>query len=124
MHDDHNILSDNDMEDGESTPRWKLNLSERAQHSPIRKARRKDWIKLIYSCSLSPEGMLHGKREGEDGDKQMDGDDNFFLIRNGDTSEFAVLHSGKGHIEPESFKDGRAKKCWTQYASLHDRRRQ
>ena len=99
MHDDHNILSDVDMEDGESTPRWKLNLSERAQHSPIRKARRKDWIEPIYSCSLSPEGMLHGKREGEDGGKQMDGDDNFFLIRNGD-------------------------KCWTQYASLHDRRRQ
>ena len=54
MHDDHNILSDDDMEDGESTPRWKLNLSERAQQSPIRKARRKDWIELIYSCSLSP----------------------------------------------------------------------
>ena len=56
VHDDHNILSDVDMADGESTPRWKLNLSERAQHSPIRKARRKDWIELIYSCSLSPEG--------------------------------------------------------------------
>ena len=52
----------------------------------------------------------------------MDGDDNFFLIRNGDISESVVLHSGKRHIEPESLKDGRTKKCWTQYASLHDKR--
>ena len=35
MHDDHNILSDDDeddgdMEDDESTSKWKLNFSERA----------------------------------------------------------------------------------------------
>ena len=114
MHDDHNIPSDDDEDDDmddekdndESTPKWKLNLSERAQHSSSRKARRKDWIKLIYSTSLSPEEILLGKREeGDDGDKQKDGDDDdFFQIKNMETSQSEVLDSGKDHIDPESLK--------------------
>ena len=109
MHDDHNIPSDDeddeDMDDvdDESIPKWKLNLSERAQHSSSRKARRKDWIKLIYSSLLSPEEILYGKREEEDGDKPRDGDD-FFQIKNMETSESEVLDSGKDHIDPESLK--------------------
>jgi ribosome biogenesis protein BMS1 len=113
MHeDDHDIPSDDedgedmDMDDedeDESTPKWKLNLSERAQHASSRKARRKDWIKLIYSSSLSPDEILHGKRE-EDGDKQMDGDEEFFQIKNMETSESEVLDSGKDHIDLESLK--------------------
>ena len=111
--DDHNIPSDDDEndedmddEDNESTPKWKLNLSERAQHSSSRKTRRKDWIKLIYSSSLSPEEILDGKREEEDnGDKQTDGDDDFFQIKNMDeTAESGVLDSGKDYIDPESLK--------------------
>jgi ribosome biogenesis protein BMS1 len=108
MRDDHNIPSDDeddeDMDDvdDESTPKWKLNLSERAQHSSSRKARRKDWIKLIYSSSLSPEEILNGKRE-EDGDQPTDGDD-FFQIKNMETTESDVLDSGKDHIDPESLK--------------------
>ena len=111
MHDDHNIPSDDDEDDDdedmddvddESTPKWKLNLSERAQHSSSLKTRRKDWIKLIYSSSLSPEEILYGKRE-EDEDKPTDGDD-FFQIKNMETSESEVLDSGKDHIDPESLK--------------------
>jgi ribosome biogenesis protein BMS1 len=108
MHDDHNIPSDDeddediDDEHDESTPKWKLNLSERAQHSSSRKPRRKDWIKLIYSSSLSPQEILYGKRE-EDGDKPTDGDD-FFQIKNMETFESEVLDSGKDHIDPESLK--------------------
>ena len=116
MHADHNIPSDDeddedmndednedmDDEDDESTPKWKLNLSERAQHSSSRKAQRKDWIKLIYSSSLSPEEILHGKRE-EDGDKPTDGDD-FFQIKKMETSESEALDSGKDHIDSESLK--------------------
>ena len=112
MHDDHNIPSDDEddedldnEDDDESTPKWKLNLSERAQHSSSRKARRKDWIKLIYSSSLSPEEILDGKTEEEDdGDKQTDGDDDFFQIKSMETSESAVLDSGKDYIDPESLK--------------------
>ena len=111
MRDDHNIPSDDeddeDMDDiddidDESTPKWKLNLSERAQHASSRKARRKDWIKLIYSSSLSPEEILNGKME-EDGDQPTDGDD-FFQIKNTETLDSDVLDSGKDHIDPESLK--------------------
>ena len=108
MRDDHNIPSDDEDDEGmddiddESTPKWKLNLSERAQHASSRKARRKDWIKLIYSSSLSPEEILNGKRE-EDGDQLTDGDD-FFQIKNTETFDSDVLDSGKDHIDPESLK--------------------
>ena len=107
MHDDHNIPSDDDMddqdEDDESTPKWKLNLSERAQQAMFssRKARRKDWIKLIYSSSLSPEEILHGKKEDED-DEPTD-DDDFFQVKNTE-HESEALDSGKDHIDLESLK--------------------
>ena len=112
MHDDNlNIPSDDDEdmdeedkdEEDESTPKWKLNLSERAQHSSSHKARRKDWIKLIYSSSLSPEEILNDKNE-EDEDKQTDGDDDFFQIKNTEISGSEILDSGKDPIDPESLK--------------------
>ena len=58
MHEDHNIPcddeeDDDDMEDDELTRKWKLDLSERAQHPSLRKVWRKDSIKLRYSSSLS-----------------------------------------------------------------------
>ena len=111
VHDDHNIPNDDeeddeDMEDedDESTPKWKLNLSERAQlaASSSRKAQRKDWIKLIYSSSLSPEEIIYGKIE-EDKDKLTDVDD-FFQVKNTETHESEALDSGKDHIDPESLK--------------------
>jgi ribosome biogenesis protein BMS1 len=112
MHDDHNIPSDNeddedmleDDDNDESTPKWKLNLSERAQQaaSSSRKARRKDWIKLIYSSSLSPQEILYGKKE-EDEDELGDGDD-FFQVKKLEAHESEALDSGKDHIDPESIK--------------------
>ena len=110
MHDDHNIPSDDednedmDEEQDESTPKWKLNLSERAQQtaSSSRKTRRKDWIKLIYSSSLSPEEIINGKRE-EDENKPTD-DDDFFQVKKTEAHESEALDSGKDHIDPESLK--------------------
>ena len=108
MNDDYNIPSDEeddeDMDVDDSTPKWKLNLSERAQQaaSSSRKSRRKDWIKLIYSSSLSPEEILHGKKE-EDDVEPTDGDD-FFQVKNMETHDSEALDSGKDHIDPESLK--------------------
>ena len=106
MHEDHNIPcdddeDDDDMEDDELTPKWKLDLLERAQHPSLRKVWRKDWIKLFTFS----EAILHGKgKVDEDEDKQMDGNDDFFQIQNIEISEFTVLDSGKDHIDPESLK--------------------
>ena len=116
MHDDHSIpeddQEDDDMdddmddedEDDESSPKWKLNLSERAQQasSSSRKARRKDWIKLIYSSSLSPEEIIYGIREEEE-DKPTDGDD-FFQVKNTEAHESKALDAGKDPIDRESLK--------------------
>ncbi|KAF8802091.1 GTP binding protein [Phlegmacium glaucopus] len=116
MHDDHDIPSDDedmddenadeddDDDDDESIPKWKLNLSERAQQaaSSSRKARRKDWIKLIYSSPLSPEEILYGKKEDDDIER-ADGDD-FFQVKRTETHDSEALDSGKDHIDPESLK--------------------
>ena len=84
---------------------WKLNLSESALLSSARKVWRKDWIKLIYSSSLSPEEILHDKREVEDGKKQMGGNDYFFQIKDMEASESAAVPDpGKDDIDPESLK--------------------
>ena len=72
-----------------------LNILHHAKH---------DWIKLIYSSSLSPEEFFRQKGDGDDGDKPTDGDDDFFEIKNMETSESTVLDSGKDRIDPESLK--------------------
>ena len=90
MHDNYNIPSDDDdMEDDELINiKWKLNLSERARHSSSRKARRKDWIKLLYLSSLSPEEILHDKRGT--GTSRWRVTTTSFLIKNMEASESAV----------------------------------
>ena len=89
MHDDHNIPNDRGRR-GRRHGGRPINIRmeiESAQHSSLRKARRKDWRKLVYSSSLPPEGILHGKREDEDGVKQKDGDDNFKVLKDGRTKK-------------------------------------
>ena len=113
MHDDHNIPYDDDEDDGdvqddESTSKWKLNPSERAQHSSLPNARRKDLF-IPFHFLLKEFSMAKGKTRT--GTKQMDADDSFFLIKNMEASESALLNSGKGHVDPEIFKRWRMKKC-------------
>ena len=58
-HDDHNIPKEDNnhdeeaMDDNESTPKWELNLPERAQHLS-RKQGGKTGFFFVYSNSLSP----------------------------------------------------------------------
>ena len=59
--------------------------------------------KPIYSNSLSTEEILRDKRDDEEGEKQVGGNDYFFQIKNMEASESAaVSDSGKDHIDPES----------------------
>ena len=71
MHDDHNIPSDGDggMDDNESTSLFTQSTVKRL-----------DKTSLFYFTF--PEEIPHGIREDEDGDKQMDGNKDFILIRN------------------------------------------
>jgi len=108
---DHNIASDEDEdedeleeeEDEESIPRWKQNLSERAQQASASssKSKRKDWTKLIYSTSLSPEEILHGKKEEQE--NEGDGDD-FFQVKTKERDDPDVLDAGKDPLDEEALK--------------------
>ena len=63
IYDDHNIPSDDEaMDDDESTQKWKLNLSERAQHSSSREARRKvNYVILVHFLLEEKFSMAKGK---------------------------------------------------------------
>lgn len=108
---DQNIASDEDgdedeleeEEDEESIPRWKRNLSERAHQASASssKSKRKDWTKLIYSTSLSPEEILNGKKEEQEDSE--DGDD-FFQVKTKETDDPDVLDAGKEPLDEEALK--------------------
>ncbi|KAF9465720.1 GTP binding protein [Collybia nuda] len=111
---DHDIPSDDDEgeagdemsdEEDESAPRWKKNLAERAQAnlSSSRKLRRKDWTKLIYSTSLSPEEILRDKPREESLGDEMDEDD-FFQIKKGEAGDEEILDSSKDPLDAEELK--------------------
>ena len=74
-----------------------------------RKGLRKDRIKVLHFLL---EEILHSERKMRK-DKQMDGDDDFFLIENMETSEFTVLDLEKTTSIHKVIKVGRTKKCWT-----------
>lgn len=113
---DHDIPSDDDEEDeedddmsdeeDESIPQWKKNLAERAQTSlsSSRKSRRKDWTKLIYSTSLSPEEVLLGEQGKESLGDEMDEDDFFQVKRKTQAGEDEILDTSKEPLNTEELK--------------------
>jgi len=110
---DHDILSDEDEaisegEEGEPVPKWKRNLSERAQKSTSlsRKARVKDWTKLIYSTNLTPEEIVGDKKEeDQEEDNKMDMDeDDFFQIKKTSSDNAEELDMSNDPVDPEELK--------------------
>ncbi|PPQ93079.1 hypothetical protein CVT25_003111 [Psilocybe cyanescens] len=117
--DDHDIPSDEDEdgednededeedekgEEDESIPKWKSNLAERAAQnlSSSSKTKRKDWIKLIYTSSLSPDEILLGKKQSQ---TEETADDDFFQVRSKQqTDDSEALDAGKEPIDVESLK--------------------
>jgi len=110
---DHDIPSDEDEaisegEEGELVPKWKRNLSERAQKSTSlsRRARVKDWTKLIYSTNLTPEEIIGDKKEEdreEDDKMEMDADD-FFQIKKTSSDNAEELDMSNDPVDPEELK--------------------
>ena len=97
-------ISSDEEEDEEDAPRWKANLSKRAEDaSRNAKSRRKDWIKLIYSSSLTPDEIVHGKKEEEAED---DGVDDFFQVKKPDAAlgDVDALDASKVPVDVESLK--------------------
>ncbi|EJF61063.1 hypothetical protein DICSQDRAFT_106731 [Dichomitus squalens LYAD-421 SS1] len=87
--DAYDVPSDEDAEeeasDEEDVPRWKANLSEKAQaafQNTARASKRRDWTKLIYNSTASPESILglDGGGESSSNAAGMD-DDDFFTLK-------------------------------------------
>ncbi|EKM51560.1 uncharacterized protein PHACADRAFT_150036 [Phanerochaete carnosa HHB-10118-sp] len=95
-------------EDKEDVPRWKTNLGGRAQaafeeHS---RKRQRNWMKLIYSSSLTPEQIVRGDSLTSQGQNKDEAEDDFFTIKSkgtvGDTEE--ELDMTKEKVDPEALK--------------------
>lgn len=101
---DADIPSD---EDEDEAPHWKANLAEKAQASfalHSRLGRQKDWMKLIYSSTLSPEQILRND-DTKDAGSDMDDDDGFFRVRKSDADKDEELDMTKEPITAEDLKE-------------------
>ncbi|KAH9480154.1 Ribosome biogenesis protein bms1 [Psilocybe cubensis] len=109
---DHDIPSDEDDEDEEaeedddeeSIPKWKSNLSSRAQQlaENSRKPKRKDWTKLIYTSTLTPDEILHGQKQTEVDEDE----DDFFQVKKkaADEEDAEALDKSKEPVDVEALK--------------------
>nr|GAT58769.1 DUF663-domain-containing protein [Mycena chlorophos] len=92
--------------DEEAAPRWKENLSERAQALTSGSRRRKDWMKLIYSSNLTPEEVVAGKEEPveDDEDEDVDNDDFFRIKSVAKREEDEEVDRSKERVNSEELK--------------------
>ncbi|KAI0345907.1 DUF663-domain-containing protein [Trametopsis cervina] len=109
--DEVDIASDQDDEvsDGEEAPQWKANLASRAQTAFANqsKRRRKDWMKLIYSSSLTPEQVLQegsSSTSGQDAEKDEDEDEFFTVKTRGTVTTEEDLDMTKEKLDVEELK--------------------
>ncbi|KAH8824857.1 hypothetical protein DL96DRAFT_1611069 [Flagelloscypha sp. PMI_526] len=86
------IPSDEDDDDGadddEDGPKWRSLIPETAQRLSASHRKKKDWIKLIYSSSLSPAQILADSSEA-DSTGQQDEEDDFFTVKKRSTVDGA-----------------------------------
>ncbi|KAI0655474.1 hypothetical protein C8Q70DRAFT_433307 [Cubamyces menziesii] len=110
------IPSDDDYdEEGEEgagdddAPRWKANLVEKAQSAfeeTARSRKRRDWVKLIYNSTASPESIL-GKGDSSESSQgpSMDDDDFFTIAKANPVKTEETLDQTKEPINPEDLKE-------------------
>ncbi|KAI0775519.1 DUF663-domain-containing protein [Trametes elegans] len=74
---------DEDVSEEEDVPRWKANLSDKARaafENSARTRRRRDWVKLIYNSTASPEAILRQDGGAESSAQGTSMDDDFFTV--------------------------------------------
>ncbi|KAG5353912.1 hypothetical protein C0989_000155 [Termitomyces sp. Mn162] len=104
--DDEDIPDEDDEasegDEGE-TPGWKQNLAARVQ-ATARKARRKDWMKLIYQSELSPEEILRdGVEEVPEAEDEMV-DDFFQIKKKAGAGDEEILDRSKENLDGDELK--------------------
>jgi len=108
--DSDDMDGESDAEEEEDIPKWKARLSENAQktfqlHS--QKSRRQDWMKLIYSSTLTPEQILqrtNGKLPSDGAAEELPEDD-FFQVKTIHVLNDEELDMTKETVLPDHLKD-------------------
>lgn len=109
LNEDHDIPSDEEEEEQDKeqdAPKWKSNLSTKAKelvHLHSRNNHRKDWMKLIYSGSLTPEDVLHGESapHSESNDEVLE---NFFQIKTSSAIDDEELDMSKETVRANDLR--------------------
>ena len=104
---DRGILGDHN--EVECAPRWKTDLSTKAQesfHTHSRKNQRRDWMQLIYSHCLTPEQVLQWDSSSQvTGNAVQDPlDDDFFRIKLTHEEGNDDLDTTKDSFSPDDLK--------------------
>ncbi|KAH9849525.1 hypothetical protein C2E23DRAFT_363419 [Lenzites betulinus] len=109
------VPSDGDLseESGseEDVPQWKANLSDKARAAfddSARSRKRRDWVKLIYNSSASPEAIIGQRAAGTSASSQgpsMDDDDFFTVAHSTPAKMEEELDQTKEPINLEALKE-------------------
>lgn len=94
--------------DDEDVPRWKSNLTMRAQESfnvYSRKSQRKNWMKLIYSSSLSPSQIMDNSPTTTGNQVNEDDDDELFILQKGNSLDEELVDMTKDILRLEDLQE-------------------
>ena len=94
--------------DDEDVPRWKSNLTMRAQESfnvCSRKSQRKNWMKLIYSSSLSPSQIMDNSPTTTRNQVNEDDDDELFTLQKGNSLDEELVDMTKDILRLEDLQE-------------------
>ena len=94
--------------DDEDVPRWKSNLTMRAQESfnvYSRKSQRKNWMKLIYSSSLSPSQIMGNSPTTAGNQVNEDDDDELFTLQKGNSLDEELVDMTKDILRLEDLQE-------------------
>ena len=94
--------------DDEDVPRWKSNLTMRAQESfnvYSRKSQRKNWMKLIYSSSLSPSQIMDNSPTTTRNQVNEDDDDELFTLQKGNSLDEELVDMTKDILRLEDLQE-------------------
>lgn len=94
--------------DDADVPRWKSNLTMRAQESfnvYSRKSQRKNWMKLIYSSSLSPSQIMDNSPTTTRNQVNEDDDDELFTLQKGNSLDEELVDMTKDILRLEDLQE-------------------
>lgn len=108
--DEKQISSDDkeefDEDDEDDVPAWKIGLAAKASaafEDLNRRKRRKDWVAMIYSSSLSPEQIVNGANTT--GVKPDEIDDDFFRVNSSSAANQDDLDMTKEVLSPGALRE-------------------